>query len=406
MNTKKSHEFLRTHPWIVFPWDFSRLPSKDWFLLGEAVSKCDHIAETPLTIETSTRLHAVYLAKGAAATARIEGNTLSDDQVGMAIRGELKMPPSKEYLLQEIEAVLEVYRDEALPERRITPELICELNARVLKGLRLDKDVVPGEIRKYSVGVLSYRGAPHQECRYLLQCLCDMVNSVMPGEEDPRSRLQYGILKAFMAHLYLAWIHPFGDGNGRTARALEYLILTCHSCPKPATLLPTTFYSETRSMYYKILAETSAANNPLAFVSYAIEGFVDGLREQLGELRKQLIDLTWRDYLRESLPYSTKTVNRQHDLILELSELTEAISPGDILTSLSPALASQYLGKKRTFQRDLSKLVELELLKHAAGRLVVNKELMLAFMPDRFCWQNDPQPPSPAPSAPPPGRIP
>ena len=32
-------------------------------------------------------------------------------------------------------------------------------------------------------------------------------------------------MSALLAHLYIAWIHPFADGNGRTARLLEYLIL-------------------------------------------------------------------------------------------------------------------------------------------------------------------------------------
>ncbi len=36
----------------------------------------------------------------------------------------------------------------------------------------------------------------------------------------------------------MAWIHPFGDGNGRTARLLEFLILArCGMVPLPAAHL-------------------------------------------------------------------------------------------------------------------------------------------------------------------------
>jgi Fic family protein len=44
--------------------------------------------------------------------------------------------------------------------------------------------------------------------------------------------IPYAILKAILAHLCLAWIHPFGDGNGRTARLVEFQILIFPGCPR------------------------------------------------------------------------------------------------------------------------------------------------------------------------------
>ena len=47
------------------------------------------------------------------------------------------------------------------------------------------------------------------------------------------------LVRAMMAHLYLAWIHTFGDGNGRTARLLEFLILArSGKVPLPAARCP------------------------------------------------------------------------------------------------------------------------------------------------------------------------
>ena len=54
---------------------------------------------------------------------------------------------------------------------------------------------------------------------------------------DKEHATAYAILKAIFAHLYLVWIHPFGDGNGRTARLLEFHILTAASLPYPVTHL-------------------------------------------------------------------------------------------------------------------------------------------------------------------------
>jgi Fic family protein len=44
-------------------------------------------------------------------------------------------------------------------------------------------------------------------------------------QAPPGLEIAYSILKAALAHPHLAWIHPFGDSNGRTARLVEFLIL-------------------------------------------------------------------------------------------------------------------------------------------------------------------------------------
>lgn len=75
-------------------------------LLGEARSKCDHIRWVPLKPDVAKKLHEVYLAKGAQATTAIEGNTLSENEVLERVRGELQLPPSKEYLGREVDNVI------------------------------------------------------------------------------------------------------------------------------------------------------------------------------------------------------------------------------------------------------------------------------------------------------------
>jgi Fic family protein len=47
-------------------------------------------------------------------------------------------------------------------------------------------------------------------------------------------RIVIGVIKSIIAHLYLAWIHPFGDGNGRTARLLEVRFLMEAGVPSAA----------------------------------------------------------------------------------------------------------------------------------------------------------------------------
>jgi hypothetical protein len=89
--------YEKTHTWLKFKLDLRQAGYKVWLLLGEAQSKCEHIAGVPLRPGVAERLHSVYLAKGALATTAIEGNTLSEEEALDRIEGKLKLPPSKEH---------------------------------------------------------------------------------------------------------------------------------------------------------------------------------------------------------------------------------------------------------------------------------------------------------------------
>ncbi len=154
--------YEETHPWITFEATrINAVQARHWMLVGEAKSKCQHLAGTPLRPETAADLYRVTLVKGALATTAIEGNTLTEDQAMGILNGTYKAPPSRQYQEQEVRNLLDaldgiqakVVRGENI---RITKDLICDFNRQVLKGTNDDPDVVPGEIRTHSVGVGIY----------------------------------------------------------------------------------------------------------------------------------------------------------------------------------------------------------------------------------------------------------
>ena len=74
--------------------------------------------------------------------------------------------------------------------------------------------------------------------------MCDWLNSNEWERVFGRNNvILTGIIKAIVAHLYIAWIHPFGDGNGRTARLLELQILLNSNIPTPAAHLLSNHYN-------------------------------------------------------------------------------------------------------------------------------------------------------------------
>jgi Fic family protein len=360
-----------------------------WLLLGEAASKCEHVAGVPLRPSTAQALHQLYLAKGALATTAIEGNTLTEKEVLARLQGKLKLPHSKEYLGQEVDNIVAACN--RIGERlrtgdvALTAERVCDFNRQVLEKLTLDENVVPGEVRKHSVLVGNvYRGAPAEDCEFLLGRLCEWLAGDDFAAPEGMETV-YAIIKAVAAHLYLAWIHPFGDGNGRTARLVEFQILLSAGVPTPAAHLLSNHYNQTRAEYYRQLDRASKSGGDLGpFIEYAARGFVDGLREQLQKIRDQQWDVAWRSYVHEKFrDQSGANAKRQRDLVLELSAAAEPVAVGK-LNELTPRLAKAYAGiSAKTLQRDLAAVEELGLVERDARGVRAKRELILAFLPWR-----------------------
>jgi Fic family protein len=375
-----------THPWITFQLDLRKVSHRLWLKLGEAQSKCEHIAGVPLRPATAHELHQIYLAKGAAATTAIEGNTLSEKEVLDLLEGKLKLSPSKEYLGQEVKNIIDACNLIAKnvldgTTSAISVEEIAQYNRLVLDKLKLEDNVIPGEIRTYSVGVARYKAVPFEDCKYLLTRLCEWINSEFWAPDE--NRIGFGILRAVVAHLYFAWIHPFGDGNGRTARLLEFRILLEAGIPSAAAHLLSNHYNQTRQEYYRQLDNASKSGGDiLPFVEYATSGFVEGLREQISVIREQQWSVTWRNYVHEMFKdKNTKGDIRRRHLVLDLSAHRESV-PISKIKELSPRVAANYSGlSDMTLTRDINELVQLNLVERTPDGIRAKQELILAFLP-------------------------
>ena len=382
--------YERTHPWLDFTFDLRRLTYTDWLALGESSAMCERIAGAPLDPEAANEINQIYLVKGALATAAIEGNTLSEDEARARIDGELELPPSRQYLGQEIDNILYAYRvllDELVQTSRIalTVASIERMNRAVLRDLAVEDHVIPGRIRSTDVSVGGYRCPGWQDAAYLVGQLCRTLDRFpMPDER----RKPFAILKAVIAHLYVAWIHPFGDGNGRTARLVELAILLEAGLPQPACHLLSNHYNRTRTEYYRQLSRASRTENGIyGFVSYAIAGLADELREQVEVIREHQWDVAWINFIhREFGDPRSVTERRRRSLAVSLAETTEPVKIRDLAT-LNPHIARAYAKVSgRTLVRDVMALAGRDLLVFERGGVRSNRERVLAFLP----WRHDP----------------
>jgi Fic family protein len=332
----------------------------------------------------------VYLAKGILGTTAIEGNTLSEEEVKRHLEGKLTLSPDKEYLKQEIDNILQesnamldkILEGEALP---LTFERIKEINRIVLNGLTLAPEVSPGEVRQYSVGVMTYRGAPWQDCEYLYKRLCDWLISEDFRPQAGLSEMHMSILKAMLGHLYIEWIHGFGDGNGRTGRMLEVQILLSAGVPSPAAHLLSNHYNLTRREYLSQLKDASeSGGDVLPFLAYAMHGFLAGLKEQLAYIRNLNMHVSWVNFVHDVFRHQqSRASDRQRMLALDIAHQSEPTSISK-LGELSPRLAKAYANlHPRAINRDVDHLVSVKLVKREGRKIRANLEIMENFLPIR-----------------------
>jgi Fic family protein len=395
----ESRPYGRSHPWISFAIDLHRLSCLDWTRLGEALAKCDHITNVALPVSVSQELHQLYVVKGALASAQIEGNSLTEDQAMAQVQGTLNLPPTQEYQAKDFDNIRqacemvarEVYEGRSL---RLTPERIKQFNSMVLEGQPIDDDITPGEVRTRGVVVGNvYAGAPAEDCEFLLDQLCSWLDQLLVDASAEGIEWQrcIGIIRAVLAHLYLAWIHPFGDGNGRTARLIEFQLLLAAGFPTPACHLLSNYYNKTRARYYQVLRETSRADGYPAwkFISYAIQGFLEELREQISVIQSHQLGVAWINLVGERrLGSKDETNNRRRELLLSIPwGGPEHFTPTDSLSRLNPDIAALYATRTtKTLTRDINALRNqgLVVLSEDGNGIRPGMEQLFAFLPIRM----------------------
>lgn len=377
----------KTHPWLKFELNLDGVAPSVWMKLGEARSKCDHLKGVPLRPSVSKELHEIFLAKGVHATTAIEGNTLSEREVLDVLRKNDKTPKSQNYLKTEVNNVLEAAngildRVEKIGTRDITKDEIKGYNRLILRGMELEDYVVPGEVSKVQVGVPGYKGLPIEHCEEALTAFCSWLNAdFRPDTEE--NTVVYGLLKAIVSHVYLVWIHPFGDGNGRTARLLEVRFLLEAGIPSAAGHLLSNHYNRTRAEYYRQLARASQSGGDLrAFIDYAITGFVEQIRDQLQLVKKQQWDVTWINYIHELFSDgSSIAMKRQRKLAIALSVNGGSVSKDEI-RSLDPEVSKEYAYRgEKTITRDLNSLISMNIVEKSKDGYRAKKETVLQFLP-------------------------
>jgi len=262
------------------------------------------LAALPILPNLAAKLDADLIKRSIFGTAAIEGNQLSEEQVAEL----LSEPPIglRERAEQEIVNLGMAYAQFAAPpaskQKRqpllVTEELVREINAVITANIA-NEHHSPGQYRniKVEVGDGAHGGkyTPPKilaDIQALMTAFVEWINS----EEVLR---EGALVRAALAHYHLGLIHPFGDGNGRTARLLEAAILVRDGYRYVPIIMSNHYYKEIDN-YYTVFraAEKSAEADVTPFLAFFSRILVNAVHDVQERIHLFIRMLALRDYYR------------------------------------------------------------------------------------------------------------
>lgn len=178
----------------------------------------------PLSVQDSLRK--ISMKKSAYYSNKIEGNSLTYDEALKAIDSYVNYHGlTMENEIRNYYLALSYLNERVNPEIKLTKELILDVQKMVEKGASKEKIGFRGPmpagvlfaVVDANTGDPDYIPPEYSDVEPLLDELIDYVNS---SDDHP-------LIKAAIVHYQLVTIHPFEDGNGRTARLISGYILAC-----------------------------------------------------------------------------------------------------------------------------------------------------------------------------------
>jgi Fic family protein len=228
------------------------------------------------------KLRRQNLIRTVQATAAIEGNTLSLDQVTAVLEGKRIRGASRE--VREITNAVEAYR--LVPEFNPHSERhLLRAHGVLMAGLVDDA----GRYRRGNVGVITGARVTHvaPPAKRVPTLMQDLFAFTAKAKDVPT------LVKACVFHDELEFIHPFTDGNGRVGRLWQHAILYAHS--DVFAHVPAESLIKTRQhAYYDALSRSDKAGDATSFIEFMLGVLEDSLTEFVAAFRPVRSDVTAR----------------------------------------------------------------------------------------------------------------
>ena len=368
MTADKVSRYMVPQRWVHYD------PSDIFHLLIEAKTAGGVLNQMPYLPQWIEEAHAEQLRLEAAGTSRIEGAQFTQREQDEALAPTLNATTGLTHSQRQLRAADATYRwlRSRPAEQPVSADFIREIHRRIVTGCD-DDHCEPGGTRpdgwNVTFGTPRCRGAEGgRECRAAF----DGLAAAIAGEFRRHDRL----IQAIAAHYHIGAMHPFGDGNGRTARALEAFMLRRAGVNDVIMVSLSNYYYEHKDEYLTALHETRKNGHDLTpFLKFALPAVAercDVVAETIATNHRQVLFREFARSLFGKLRSPRRRVLAQRQLeILEILLDAGPTEPPDLIVR-GRAL---YLGLKypdRAMVRDLFGLLELSAIILDQGRIGAN----------------------------------
>ena len=288
------------------------------------------------------------LVRAAHASTAIEGNPLSLEEVSRLAEGRdvMAVRRAKDEVLNYLRVLEHI--DTYQIAGQITEEKILALHRDITRETLVDP-ATEGAFRKVRVVVgnrhtkeVVYSPPPPKDVAPMMAALTTWLNSDEAHQMHP-------VLVAGIAHYELVRIHPFVDGNGRTARALATLILAMREFDIKRFFTLDDFYDSDRPAYYAVL---KAVNTSYPNCTVWLEYFTEGVEISLYRVKERVLLLS-SDEHRKVVRGQVALSERQMKII-EFIHANGSIKTSDLVTLFHIS--------RQAALKELSQMTEKELI--------------------------------------------
>jgi Fic family protein len=347
--------YLRPGGWIRY--DHARLVD----VLTKAKAAVLSLQTVPFQRRWVDALQRIELKREVAGTSRIEGAEFTERELDAAMKKEETPDELRTRSQRQARAALKAYEwiKQVPTDRPLNKETVLTIHRLMIQNADEDH-CPPGKLRELDQNVTfgspAHRGVDGgSECEEVF----DALASALDGEfkaHDP-------LIQAIAAHYHLAAMHPFLDGNGRTARALEALLLGRAGLRDTTFISMSNYYYDEKIEYLGTLAAVRRDQHDLTpFLQFALRGVELQARRLLNEIQREIkrelfANLMWDLFGRLKSPRKRVIAERQIRLLKTLLR-EEEIPVGKFVVEVLP----EYKGLKNPNKgvlRDLNGLLAL-----------------------------------------------
>ncbi|HUM79566.1 MAG TPA: Fic family protein [Candidatus Saccharicenans sp.] len=246
------------------------------------------ILNAPLIPKWEVSLRREALLRSAHSSTAIEGNPLTLEQVSELAAGRdiMVRRKDKKEVLNYLEALEKIPEFAERKPFKLTD--LLELHKLVTKET-LENPADEGSLRNQQVAVVNratgqiiFMPPPTDQVATLVEEYLEWFNSEEANEIDP-------VLEAGLAHYELVRIHPFVDGNGRTARVMASIVLFKRAFDIKRFFALDDYYDQDRRAYYTALKTVD--QDRLDLTGW-LEYFTEGVAVSLKAVEDKVIGLS------------------------------------------------------------------------------------------------------------------